>query len=118
MFILFFVYPVLIFLSCLSFLFAQIKETETKQESLDLSEMLDLRNKVRTIDTETIMKSESPKIVVAADSSGDSTENDSKVYTSSGNKLSFTIENLIKKRVESGEVSILRANENVSEKSP
>ncbi|KAK7574513.1 hypothetical protein V9T40_011704 [Parthenolecanium corni] len=97
---------------------SQIKETETKQESLDLSEMLDLRNKVRTIDTETIMKSESPKIVVAADSSGDSTENDTKVYTSSGNKLSFTIENLIKKRVESGEVSILRANENVCEKSP
>ena len=41
-----------------------------------------------------------------------------KVYTSNSNKFAFTIENLIKKRVESGEVSILKANESVSEKDP
>lgn len=44
-----------------------------------------------------------------------STDDDDKVYTSNGNKLAFTIENLIKKRVESGEVSILRAKMNDGE---
>lgn len=84
--------------------------------------MLDLRNKVRTIEEVETIDSKSSRITDLSPKQQkyDSAENNKKVYTSNGNKLSFTIENLIKKRVESGEVSILRTktNENAIEKSP
>ncbi len=99
-------------------MFAQIKESEVKHEPLDVSEMLDLRYKVRTIEAESTTQSELSQVTDLSRKQKrecDSTENDAKVYTSNGNKLAFTIENLIKKRVESGEVSILKANGNVFE---
>lgn len=73
--------------------------------------MLDLRRKSNTYDT----NRSSPESPIAdlshkyQENDSISMETDSKVYTSNGNKLAFTIENLIKKRVESGEVSLIKA---------
>ncbi|XP_065220875.1 forkhead box protein C2-like [Planococcus citri] len=107
---------------------SQVKELDNKPEAFDISKMLDLSRKSNTIDTDR-SSPESPNTPDLYHNNNKSMfqENDStsmmttttttmmmetdsnKVYTSNGNKLAFTIENLIKKRVESGEVSLIKA---------
>lgn len=99
---------------CVFYCKKQVKEAENKSEAFDISRMLDLRRTIQKMDSDTMSADSFPTIADLSskyqeNESYPSTENNNKVYTSNGNKLAFTIENLIKKRVESGEVSLIKA---------